>query len=94
MNIIIAIQPKWCKRFPGTSQVVHTMLKRPSENTVPVDSVPLLLNLVPVGSMSVSYFFQNSGWWVFATFPSSWKFYCGPDGAPGSANPTNRYVIV
>ena len=44
MNTIIAIQPKWCKRvswnypsgakgFAGTSQVVRTALKRPSENT-------------------------------------------------------------
>ena len=42
MNIIIAIQPSGAKGFPGTSQVVHqtnqvvhTTLKRPSENTGP-----------------------------------------------------------
>ena len=40
MNIIVAIQTKWRKGFPGTNQVVHqtnqvvrTTLKRPSENT-------------------------------------------------------------
>ena len=38
------------------------------------------------------------GWWVLATLCSSWRMYCCPDAAPGSApdsgNPANRYGTV
>ena len=52
MNIIIGIQPKWCKRVSGTNQVVHqtnqvvrTTPKRPSENPVPRGGWKLVISV-------------------------------------------------
>ena len=60
-----------------------------------IDSTP---TLVPWSKIILFIIFlhissSNLGWWVSATLFNSWWMYCCPDGAPDSANPTNRYDI-